>query len=71
MAKALKWTEPLAIPEKVTVKPDGTAVVSLGSWSFPLTETAGYDKPEYRARLMAGALYLGLETGGTWMNPIS
>lgn len=58
MAKALKWTEPLKIPEKVTVKPDGTAAVSLGAWSFPLTETAGYDKPEYRARLMAGALYL-------------
>ena len=63
MAKALKWTEPLAIPEKVTVKPDGTAVVSLGSWSFPLTETAGYDKPEYRARLMAGALYLAWKRG--------
>lgn len=63
MAKALKWTEPLKIPEKVTVKPDGTAAVSLGAWSFPLTETAGYDKPEYRARLMAGALYLAWKRG--------
>ena len=63
MAKALKWTEPLKIPEKVTVKPDGTAAVSLGAWSFPLTETAGYDKPEYRARLMAAALYLAWKRG--------
>lgn len=63
MAKALKWTEPLKIPEKVTAKPDGTAAVSLGAWSFPLTETAGYDKPEYRARLMAGALYLAWKRG--------
>lgn len=63
MAKALKWTEPLKIPEKVTMKPDGTAAVSLGAWSFPLTETAGYDKPEYRARLMAGALYLAWKRG--------
>lgn len=63
MAKALKWTEPLKIPEKVTVKPDGTAAVSLGAWSFPITETAGYDKPEYRARLMAGALYLAWKRG--------
>lgn len=62
-AKALKWTEPLKIPEKVTVKPDGTAAVSLGAWSFPITETAGYDKPEYRARLMAGALYLAWKRG--------
>ena len=63
MVKALKWTEPLKIPEKVTVKPDGTATVSLGTWSFPITETAGYDKPEYRARLMAGALYLAWKRG--------
>lgn len=63
MAKALKWTEPLKIPEKVTVKPDGTAAVSLGAWSFPITETAGYDKPEYRAQLMAGALYLAWKRG--------
>lgn len=63
MAKALKWTEPLKIPEKVTVKTDGTAAVSLGDWSFPITETAGYDKPEYRARLMAGALYLAWKRG--------
>ena len=63
MAKALKWTEPLKIPEKVTVKLDGTAAVSLGAWSFPITETAGYDKPEYRARLMAGALYLAWKRG--------
>ena len=63
MAKALKWTEPLKIPEKITVKTDGTAAVSLGDWSFPITETAGYDKPEYRARLMAGALYLAWKRG--------
>lgn len=63
MAKALKWTESLKITEKVTVKPDGTAAVSLGAWSFPITETAGYDKPEYRARLMAGALYLAWKRG--------
>lgn len=63
MAKALKWTEPLKIPEKVTVKLDGTAAVSLRAWSFPITETAGYDKPEYRARLMAGALYLAWKRG--------
>ena len=50
-------------PEDPRKSPDGTAAVSLGAWSFPITETAGYDKPEYRAQLMAGALYLAWKRG--------
>lgn len=58
MAKALKWLEPLHITPTVIVDKDGSATVKDGSWTYKLTETAGYDKPAYRAYLMAGALYL-------------
>ena len=58
MAKALKWLEPLHITPTVSVAKDGSATVRDGSWSYRLTETAGYDKPTYRAYLMAGAMYL-------------
>lgn len=58
MAKALKWLEPLHITPVVETVKDGSAVVKDGSWSYKLTETAGFDKPAYRAYLMAGALYV-------------
>lgn len=58
MAKALKWLEPLHITPTVAVDKDGSATVKDGGWSYKITETAGYDKPAYRAYLMAGALYL-------------
>ena len=69
MERALKWTEPLKIPEKVTVAGDGTACRETGLMVFPITETAGYDKPEYRHGSWR-ALYLAQEAGN-WMNPIS
>ena len=55
--KAMAEAESLHMPEKVTVEKDGSAVVSDGDWSYTFYQTVGYDKPEYRARLMAGALY--------------
>lgn len=63
MKKALQWIKPLHIQESVTVDKDGTATVSMGEWHFPITATAGYDKPEYRAYLMAGGLYLAQKKG--------
>lgn len=63
MAKALAWTQPLHIQEKVTVDKDGAATVSLGNWNFSIKATAGYDKPAYRAYLMAGGLYLAQKRG--------
>jgi len=58
MAKALKALEPLHITPTVVLNKDGSAQVVDGSWNYRFTQTVGHDKPEYRARLMAGALYL-------------
>ena len=63
MERALKWTQPFHIPETVTVAKDGSATVKLGTWSYTFTETTGYDKPEYRARMLAGGLYLAQKRG--------
>ena len=60
---ALKEVDALHLPEKVTENADGSAVVSDGAFSFTFTKAHGYDKPLYRARLMAGALYLAEKRG--------
>jgi Zn-dependent protease with chaperone function len=61
--KAMEEASSLNMAEKVTVQKDGSAVVSDGPWSYTFYQTVGYDKPEYRARLMAGALYLVEQNG--------
>ncbi|MEG0969483.1 MAG: M48 family metallopeptidase [Acidaminococcaceae bacterium] len=53
----------LQIKPVVTVAADGTATVTDGKWQFALTKTVGSDKPAYRAKLMAGALYLAKKRG--------
>ena len=55
---ALKEVDALHLPEKVTENADGSATVSDGAFSYTFSKANGYDKPLYRARLMAGALYL-------------
>lgn len=63
MRKALAEAASLHMAETVSVAKDGTASVHDGTWSYTFRDTVGYDKPEYRARLMAGALYVA-ETRG-------
>jgi Zn-dependent protease with chaperone function len=63
MKKAMDAASKLHMAETVSVDKDGTATVKDGNWSYTFRQTVGYDKPEYRARLMAGALYLA-ETRG-------
>ena len=63
MSKALKALEPLHITPTVIVDKEGGAKVVDGTWSYSFTKTIASDKPEYRARLMAGALYLVKKRG--------
>lgn len=58
MARALKALAPLHMQAQVTIHKDGSATVKDGTWEFSFLKTFGSDKPEYRARMLAGALYL-------------
>ena len=51
------------ITPTVSMAEDGTATVQDGNWQFVITQTYNSDKPEYRAKLMAGALYLVKKRG--------
>lgn len=53
----------MKITPTVAIAEDGTATVQDGNWQFGITETYNSDKPEYRAKLMAGALYLAKKRG--------
>lgn len=58
-SRALKALEPLHITPNVLVAKDGSnAAVKDGTWQYSFQNSVGSDKPEYRARLMAGALYV-------------
>ncbi|MGL5206363.1 MAG: M48 family metallopeptidase [Acidaminococcaceae bacterium] len=46
------------ITPTVTMTEDGMAKIQDGNWQFSINQTYNSDKPEYRAKLMAGALYL-------------
>lgn len=50
------------VPE-VLVAADGAATVREGGWEFVIDNTYNSDKPAYRAKLMAGALYLVKKRG--------
>ncbi|MDD4321124.1 MAG: M48 family metallopeptidase [Acidaminococcaceae bacterium] len=63
MAKAMKALEAMHITPLVTIDKDGSAKVTEGKWQYEFSNTVGSDKPEYRARLMAGALYLAKKRG--------
>jgi len=63
MAKTLKAIEAMHITPLVTIAKDGSAIVNEGNWHYEFLKTVGSDKPEYRARLMAGALYLVKKRG--------
>ena len=58
MKRALQEIAPLHISAQVTLNKDGSATVKDGNWQFAFLKTVGSDKPEYRARMLAGALYL-------------
>ena len=51
------------ITPTVAIAEDGTATVQDGNWQFVINQTYNSDKPEYRAKLMAGALYLVKKRG--------
>lgn len=51
------------ITPTVTLAEDGTATVKDGNWQFVVSQTYNSDKPAYRAKLMAGALYLAKKRG--------
>lgn len=51
------------ITPTVFINEDGTATVKDGKWQFDIQQTYNSDKPVYRAKLMAGALYLAKKRG--------
>ena len=51
------------ITPTVAIAEDGTATVKDGSWQFKVSQTYNSDKPAYRAKMMAGALYLAKKRG--------
>ncbi len=56
--RAQKALAQLQITPKVALEDNGAkATLTDGRWKFTLGQTIGSDKPEYRADLMAGALY--------------
>lgn len=63
MKRAMKALTAMHITPTVVVAKDGSAKVIDGTWQYEFSKTVGSDKPEYRARLMAGALYLAKNRG--------
>lgn len=63
MAKTMKALDAMHITPIVTLEKDGSAIVKDGKWQYEFYRTVGSDKPEYRARLMSGALYLAKKRG--------
>jgi len=53
----------MKITPTVAIAEDGSATVRDGNWQFKVNQTYNSDKPEYRAKLMAGALYLAKKRG--------
>ena len=51
------------ITPTVALAEDGTATVKDGNWQFVVSQTYNSDKPAYRAKMMAGALYLAKKRG--------
>ena len=51
------------ITPTVAIAEDGTATVKDGNWQFVVSQTYNSDKPAYRAKMMAGALYLAKKRG--------
>lgn len=53
----------MKITPTVAIAEDGTATVKDGNWQFVVSQTYNSDKPAYRAKMMAGALYLAKKRG--------
>jgi len=56
--RALKALEPLHITPVVISNKDGSATVTDPDWQYTFNNGVGSNKTEYRARLMAGAMYV-------------
>jgi len=61
--RANKALAKMNITPKVEVAQDGVATVHEGGWQFVVAQNNESDKSEYRAKLMAGALYLVKKRG--------
>ena len=58
LKRVMKQIKKLDPHPDITVHEDGTATVHEGDWTFNITQTVGNDKPEYRAYMLAGSLYV-------------
>lgn len=61
--RANKALAKMNITPKVKVAQGGVATVSEGNWQFVVAQNNESDKAEYRAKMMAGALYLVKKRG--------
>ena len=63
LKRVMKQIKKLDPHPDITVHEDGTATVHEGDWTFNITQTVGNDKPEYRAYMLAGSLYVARQRG--------
>ena len=63
LKRVMKQIKKLDPHPDITVHEDGTATVHESDWTFNITQTVGNDKPEYRAYMLAGSLYVARQRG--------
>lgn len=63
LKRVMKQIKKLDPHPDITVNEDGTAAVHEDDWMFNITQTIGNDKPEYRAYMLAGSLYVARQRG--------
>lgn len=63
LKRVMKQIKKLDPHPDIAVHEDGTATVHEGDWTFNITQTVGNDKPEYRAYMLAGSLYVARQRG--------
>ncbi len=63
LKRVMKQIKKLDPHPDITIMENGTALVSEGDWKFYITEKVGNDKPEYRAYMLAGSLYVARQRG--------
>ena len=63
LKRVMKQIKKLDPHPDITVHENGTATVHEGDWTFNISEKIGNDKPEYRAYMLAGSLYVARQRG--------
>ena len=63
LKRVMKQIKKLDPHPDITVHEDGTATVHEDDWTFNISEKIGNDKPEYRAYMLAGSLYVARQRG--------